>query len=127
MINATGVILHTGLGRAPLPSVAARALDRASTTYTDLELDLATGERGRRSARAETMLRALTDAEDALVVKNGAAAHLLAHAALGGGKQVIVSRGELVEIGGGFRIPDILRASGAKLVEVGTTNRTRVA
>ena len=126
VINATGVILHTGLGRAPLPDAAVEAVGRAARSYTDLEIDLDSGGRGRRTARAETMLRALTGAEDALVVNNGAAALLLALAAIGGGRQVVVSRGELVEIGGGFRIPDILRASGAKLVEVGTTNRTRV-
>ena len=126
VINATGVILHTGLGRASLPDDAVDALARAARSYTDLEIDLDSGGRGRRTARAETMLRALTGAEDALVVNNGAAALLLALAAIGGGRQVVVSRGELVEIGGGFRIPDILRASGAKLVEVGTTNRTRV-
>ncbi|MFM7718332.1 MAG: L-seryl-tRNA(Sec) selenium transferase, partial [Actinomycetota bacterium] len=127
VINATGVILHTGLGRAPLPASAFAAIERAARGYSDLEIDLATGGRGRRSSRAETLLVALTGAEAALVVNNGAAALLLALAALAKGKQVLVSRGELVEIGGGFRIPDILAASGAKLVEVGTTNRTRVA
>ncbi|HJU57807.1 MAG TPA: L-seryl-tRNA(Sec) selenium transferase [Actinomycetota bacterium] len=124
-INATGVVLHTGLGRAPLPERAARAAGRAGLGYVDLEIDRDTGERGRRSTRSEHLLQALTGAEDALVVNNGAAALLLALAALARGKHVVVSRGELIEIGGEFRIPDILAASGARLVEVGTTNRTR--
>ena len=126
MINATGVILHTNLGRAPLPARAIRAAARAAAGYSDLELDRATGARGKRATRAETMLCALTGAEAALVVNNCAAALLLSLAALAKGKPVLVSRGELIEIGGEFRIPDILAASGAKLVEVGTTNRTRV-
>ena len=126
-INATGVVLHTGLGRAPLPERAARAAARAGQGYVDLEIDRDTGERGRRSARSEHLLQALTGAEDALVVNNGAAALLLTLAALARGKQVVVSRGELIEIGGEFRIPDILAASGARLVEVGTTNRTRTS
>jgi L-seryl-tRNA(Ser) seleniumtransferase len=125
-INATGVVLHTNLGRAPLPEQAIRAVARAAG-YADLEVDRDSGERGGRSARAERMLRILTGAEDAFVVNNCAAALLLALAALSKGKQVLVSRGELIEIGGEFRIPDILAASGAKLVEVGTTNRTRRA
>ena len=125
VINATGVILHTGLGRAPLPPSAAHAAARAGAGYGDLEVDRATGARGRRTARAELMLQALTQAEGALVVNNGAAAVLLALAALARGKHVLVSRGELIEIGGEFRIPDIMAASGAKLLEVGTTNRTR--
>jgi L-seryl-tRNA(Ser) seleniumtransferase len=124
-INATGVILHTGLGRAPLPETAIRAATRAGG-YGDLEIDRDTGQRGRRGSRAEAMLVALTGAEAALVVNNCAAALLLALSALARGKQVLVSRGELIEIGGEFRIPDILRASRAKLIEVGTTNRTRV-
>lgn len=127
VINATGVILHTGLGRAPLPREAAEAAARAATGYVDLEVERTTGRRGRRTARAEFLLRALTGAEDALVVNNGAAGVLLALAALAKGRQVLASRGELIEIGGEFRIPDIMAASGAKLVEVGTTNRTRVA
>jgi L-seryl-tRNA(Ser) seleniumtransferase len=127
VINATGVILHTGLGRAPLPPEAAKAATRAATGYADLEIERSTGRRGRRTARAELLLRALTGAEDALVVNNGAAGVLLALAALAKGKHVLVSRGELIEIGGEFRIPDIMAASGAKLVEVGTTNRTRIA
>ncbi|MGZ5353391.1 MAG: L-seryl-tRNA(Sec) selenium transferase [Actinomycetota bacterium] len=127
VINATGVVLHTGLGRAPLPRGAADAALRAAIGYSDLELDRETGGRGRRGARAELLACALTGAPDGLVVNNGAAGLLLALAALAKGKQVLVSRGELIEIGGEFRIPDILAASGARLVEVGTTNRTRVA
>lgn len=127
VINATGVILHTGLGRAPLPADALRAVVRAARGYSDLEVDRTSGERGRRTERAETLLRAITGAEDALVVNNGAAAVLLALAALARGREVLVSRGELIEIGGEFRIPDILSASGARLVEVGTTNRTRLS
>lgn len=126
VINATGVVLHTNLGRAALPEPAARAAARAATSATDLEVDRGTGKRGRRTSRAEFLLTALTGAEDALVVNNNAAALLLALAALARRREVIVSRGELIEIGGEFRLPDILAASGARLVEVGTTNRTRV-
>jgi L-seryl-tRNA(Ser) seleniumtransferase len=125
-INATGVVLHTNLGRAPLPERSVRAVIRAAG-YTDLEIDRELGERRGRATRAERMLRALTAAEDAFVVNNCAAALLLVLAALAKGKQVLVSRGELIEIGGEFRIPDIMAASGARLVEVGTTNRTRLA
>ena len=126
VINATGVILHTNLGRAPLPGRAARAAARAAAHYTDLEVDRETGKRGKRSTRAESLLLALTGAEDALVVNNCAAALMLTLAALARRKEVLVSRGELIEIGGEFRIPDIMSVSGAKLVEVGTTNRTRI-
>jgi len=126
-INATGVVLHTGLGRAPLPDDAIRAVVRTARRYSDLEIDRASGGRGRRTSRAEALLRSITGADDALVVNNGAAALLVALAALARGRQVVVSRGELIEIGGEFRIPDILEASGAKLVEVGTTNRTRLS
>jgi L-seryl-tRNA(Ser) seleniumtransferase len=127
VINATGVVLHTNLGRAPLPDLAVRAVIRAARGYTDLEVNRATGARGTRAARAEAMLTAATGAEASIIVNNCAAALLLALAALAKGKQVPVSRGELIEIGGEFRIPDIVRASGATLVEVGTTNRTRLA
>jgi L-seryl-tRNA(Ser) seleniumtransferase len=126
VINATGVVLHTGLGRAPLPEAAVRAVTKAARGYSDLEVDRETGVRGRRTIRAEFLLTALTGAEDALVVNNNAAALLLALAALARRREVLVSRGELIEIGGEFRLPDIMAASGAKLVEVGTTNRTRV-
>ncbi|HEY5859135.1 MAG TPA: L-seryl-tRNA(Sec) selenium transferase [Actinomycetota bacterium] len=126
VINATGVVLHTNLGRAPMPKRAADAAHRAAVSYADLEVDRITGRRGTRTGRAEAMLLALTGAEAAIVVNNGAAAVLLSLAALAKGKQVLVSRGELIEIGGEFRIPDIMAASGTKLVEVGTTNRTRI-
>jgi L-seryl-tRNA(Ser) seleniumtransferase len=126
VINATGVVLHTNLGRAPLPREAAAAAARAARAYTDLEVDRETGRRSRRTARAEFLLTTLTGAEDAVVVNNNAAALLLALSALASRKEVLVSRGELIEIGGEFRLPDIMRASGAKLVEVGTTNRTRL-
>ncbi|MFO0614620.1 MAG: L-seryl-tRNA(Sec) selenium transferase [Polyangiaceae bacterium] len=125
VINATGVVLHTNLGRAPLAPEALAAVARPG--YAAIELDLATGKRGRRGASAEDALVALTGGEDALVVNNGAAAVMLALAAVAKGRDVIVSRGELVEIGGGFRVPEVLEASGARLVEVGTTNKTRAA
>jgi L-seryl-tRNA(Ser) seleniumtransferase len=125
VINATGVLLHTGLGRAPLPAAAASAAAAAAHGYSDLEVDRETGARGRRTARIESLLMALTGAEEALAVNNNAAALMLALAALAPGKDVLVSRGELIEIGGEFRLPDIMSASGARLVEVGTTNRTR--
>ena len=127
VLNATGVLLHTGLGRAPLPPRAADAAASAARGYSDLEIDREGGGRGRRTSRAEAVIEALTGAEAALVVNNNAGALLLAIAALAGRKEVLVSRGELIEIGGEFRLPDILAASGAKLVEVGTTNRTRTA
>ena len=128
VINATGVIVHTNLGRAPLAAAALEAVTRAATGYSNLELDLERGERGSRHAHVEDLLRQLTGAEAALAVNNGAAAVLLAVAALAGaGRSVIVSRGQLVEIGGGFRIPDVVAQSGARLIEVGTTNRTRPA
>jgi L-seryl-tRNA(Ser) seleniumtransferase len=126
VINATGVILHTNLGRAPLPDQAVRAVARTARHYSDLEVERETGKRGRRTVRAEFLLTALTGAEDALVVNNNAAALLLALAALARRKEVLVSRGELIEIGGEFRLPEIMAASGARLIEVGTTNRTRL-
>jgi L-seryl-tRNA(Ser) seleniumtransferase len=127
VINATGVIVHTNLGRAPLaPAALARAVDVAAA-YSNLELDLGSGTRGSRQDHVADALRRLTGAEAALVVNNNAAAVLLALSALADGREVVVSRGELVEIGDGFRIPDVLARSGASLIEVGTTNRTRAA
>jgi L-seryl-tRNA(Ser) seleniumtransferase len=126
VLNATGIVLHTNLGRAPLAREARAAIAAAATGYGALELDLLTGRRSRRGRRTEALLTALSGAQDALVVNNGAAAVLLAVAVLAGpGRQVIVSRGELVEIGGGLRIADVVAQSGADLVEVGSTNRTR--
>ena len=125
VVNATGVILHTNLGRAPLPTEAADAAARIGAAYSNLELDLETGERGSRQAHVEGLIRDLTGAEAAVVVNNNAAAVLLSLAAGAAGREVVVSRGQLVEIGGSFRIPEVLEQSGATLVEVGTTNRTR--
>ena len=127
VINATGVVLHTNLGRAPLASAALARLLAVGGRYSTLEYDLALGARGRRDVHAEAMLRHLTGAEAAVVVNNNAAATLLMLAALAAGREVIVSRGELVEIGGGFRVPDVMAQSGAVLREVGTTNKTRAA
>jgi L-seryl-tRNA(Ser) seleniumtransferase len=124
VINATGVVVHTNLGRAPLSPAARKAMDLIAAGYSNLEYDLGTGLRGSRYLHAEALLCRLTGAEAALVVNNNAGAVLLALAALAKGREVIVSRGQLVEIGGGFRIPDVMRQSGARLVEVGTTNRT---
>ena len=124
VINATGVILHTNLGRAPLSEEATNAARRAALGYSDLELDLSTGRRGSRQAHISNLMAEVTGAEAAIVVNNNASALMLGLAALAKGKEVIVSRGEAVEIGGGFRVPDVLRQSGATLVEVGTTNRT---
>jgi L-seryl-tRNA(Ser) seleniumtransferase len=123
VLNATGVVLHTNLGRAPLSERAVAALREASAAVS-VEYDLAAGRRGERHGHAARILAEVTGAEDGVVVNNNAAAVLLALAALAGRREVIVARGELVEIGGGFRIPDVLARSGAKLVEVGTTNRT---
>lgn len=125
VINATGVVLHTNLGRAPLHPLARQAMDRAAG-YSTLELEVGTGDRGSRQDHVRTLLQTLTGAEDALVVNNAASALFLLLHGLAGGGETIVSRSELVEIGGAFRIPDILARSGTVLVEVGTTNRTRV-
>jgi L-seryl-tRNA(Ser) seleniumtransferase len=126
VINASGVILHTNLGRAPLSEAARRALADEAARYCTLEYDVQTGERGRRGGRVEQLLAELTGAEDALVVNNCAAAALLVLTALARDGETIVSRGELVEIGGDFRVPDVMAQSGTRLVEVGTTNRTRL-
>jgi len=125
VVNATGVILHTNLGRAPLAAAAAEAAAAIAGRYSTLEFDPRTGRRGRRHDLAGDLLRHLSGAEAAAVVNNCAAAVLLMLTALAKGKEVIVARGELVEIGGGFRMPDVMRLSGARMVEVGTTNRTR--
>jgi L-seryl-tRNA(Ser) seleniumtransferase len=129
IVNATGVVLHTNLGRSVLSDRAVAAVVDAATRYSNLEYDVAVGRRGSRYDRAAPLLRELAGTEDALVVNNCAGATLLALAALaGGGKpEVIVSRGQLIEIGGGFRIPEVLALSGARLREVGTTNRTRLS
>jgi L-seryl-tRNA(Ser) seleniumtransferase len=124
VINATGVIVHTNLGRAPLSRAALAAVAAAAQGYSNLEYDLDAGSRGSRHDHARRLVRELTGAEDALVVNNNAGAVFLTLSALCQGRDVIISRGQLVEIGGGFRIPDVLRQSGARLVEVGTTNRT---
>jgi L-seryl-tRNA(Ser) seleniumtransferase len=124
VINATGVIIHTNLGRAPLSEAAIEAMTAVSRGYSNLEFDLDAGERGSRHSHLAIALQQLTGAEDAIAVNNNASALLLALSALAGGREVIISRGEAVEIGGGFRIPDVMRQSGATLVEVGTTNRT---
>jgi len=127
VINASGVIIHTNLGRAPLSGEAIAAMKTASAGYCDLEFDIAAGERGSRNVHIESILCRLTGAEAALVVNNNASAVMLGLTALAKRKEVIVSRGQAVEIGGGFRVPDVMRQSGAKLVEVGTTNCTYAA
>jgi len=127
VVNATGVVIHTNLGRAPLAFEALEAIDSVASGYANVEYDLAKGERGSRQVHVETLLCELTGAEAALAVNNNAAGVLLALAALARGREVIISRGQLIEIGGSFRIPEILEQSGAVLVEVGTTNRTRLA
>lgn len=127
VINATGVILHTNLGRAPLSAAALRAVRETADGYSNLEYDLNKGQRGSRLSHAEELLQQLTGAEAALVVNNNAAAVLLALSALARGKGVVIARSQLVEIGGGFRVPDVMKQSGAKLVEVGTTNRVHLS
>ena len=127
VINASGVVIHTNLGRAPLAASAIARVAEIARGYSSLEYDLGRGTRGRRDVHAESLLCRLTGAEAAVVVNNNAAATMLALAALASGREVIVSRGELVEIGGGFRIPDVMAQSGAVLREVGTTNKTRTA
>jgi len=126
VINATGVVIHTNLGRAPLADVAIARVSDIAAGYTNLEYDLEQGTRGSRTVHAESLLTTITGAEAAVVVNNNAAATLLILTALASGRDVVISRGELVEIGGGFRVPDVMRQSGAQLREVGTTNRTRV-
>ena len=127
VINASGVIVHTNLGRAPLADAARAAVAAAAEGYSNLEFDLEHGARGSRQSHVEALLCELTGAEAAIAVNNCAGAVLLAAAALAGGRELIVSRGQLVEIGGSFRVPDVVAQSGAELVEVGTTNRTRLA
>jgi L-seryl-tRNA(Ser) seleniumtransferase len=126
VLNATGVVIHTNLGRAPLASQAIDAIGQIAGGYSTLEYDLDAGQRGDRGSHAVDLLTALSGAEDALVVNNNAAAVLLALVVWASGREVVVSRGELVEIGGGFRIPEVIGQSGARLIEVGTTNRTRL-
>ncbi len=127
VINATGILLHTGLGRAPLAGEAIQAMSEVAAGYSSVEVDLATGERSQRVLAVESLLTKLTGAEAAVVTNNNAAATLLALTTLAAGREVIVSRGQLIEIGGSFRLPDVMTASGARLREVGTTNKTRLA
>ncbi len=127
VINATGVILHTNLGRAPLSPETLKQIELVSAAYSTLEFDLASGKRGKRDVHAADLLIRLTGAEAVLIVNNNAGAVLLILSALAKGKKVAISRSQLVEIGGGFRVPDVMKQSGAKLVEVGTTNRTHTA
>lgn len=127
VINATGVVLHTNLGRAPLAAAARRAVEDIAAGYSNLEYELGRGERGSRHDHLRPLLCALTGAEDAVVVNNNAAATVLGLAALAAGRGVVVSRGELIEIGGSFRLPEILELSGCRMIEVGTTNKTRAS
>lgn len=126
VINATGVLLQTNLGRAPLSERARRAMEAAARAYTNLEFDLASGTRGSRHEHVRELIRRTTGAEDGIVLNNNAAALFMVLNVFAAGREVVISRGQAVEIGGGFRIPDVLRQSGARLVEVGTTNRTYV-
>ncbi len=126
VINATGVVIHTNLGRAPLADAAIERVAAIAKGYSNLEYDVVEGTRGSRSVHAESLITSLTGGEAAIVVNNNAAATVLILTALASGRDVVISRGELVEIGGGFRVPDVMRQSGAVLREVGTTNRTRV-
>ena len=127
VINATGVILHTNLGRAPLSAEAMQAAQSVALGYSTLEYDLRKGKRGSRLVHAEALLRRLTGAEAAVVVNNNAAAVMLALSALARRRAVVIARSQLVEIGGGFRVPDVMKQSGARLLEVGTTNRVHVS
>jgi len=127
VLNGSGVVIHTNLGRAPLPEPAIAAVAAAARGYANVELDLASGRRGTRDEHVRGLLCELTGAEDGIAVNNGAGAALLAVAAIGGGEGVAVSRGQLVEIGGGFRVPEVLAQAGVQLIEVGTTNRTHPA
>ena len=127
VINATGIVLHTGLGRAPLAKAAIQAIEEVAAGYASVEVDLATGQRSQRVAAVERLLKELTGAEAACVVNNNAAATLLVLTALATDREVLVSRGELIEIGGSFRLPDVMSSSGARLREVGTTNKTRIS
>src|SRR6266498_1371224 len=127
VINATGVILHTNLGRAPLSNAALAAMKEAAANYSTLEYDLGKGQRGSRLVHAEAILKRLTGAEAAVVVNNNASAVLLVLSALANKKRVVIARTQLVEIGGGFRVPDVMKQSGAKLVEIGATNKVRLS
>jgi L-seryl-tRNA(Ser) seleniumtransferase len=127
VINASGIIIHTNLGRAPLSTETMKAMSVVSSGYSNLEYDLKAGKRGKRAMHAEELLRLLTGAESALVVNNNAAAVLLALSALASHKRVVIAHSQLVEIGGGFRVPDVMRQSGAKLVAIGTTNRVHIS
>lgn len=127
VINATGIILHTGLGRSPLPAAALAAIEQTAGGYCNVEIDLHSGERGQRAALVRDALQSLTGAEDVAVANNNAAATMLALAAVAQGREVIVSRGQLVEIGGSYRLPEVIECSGCRLREVGTTNKTRIS
>ena len=127
VVNATGIVIHTNMGRAPMANAAVEAILAVAGNYSNLELDLATGKRGGRGGQIEELLQMLTGAEAAVIVNNNAAAVLLALSAVAAGGEVVISRGELVEIGGGFRVPDVIKQCGGTLVEVGTTNKTRLS